>query len=98
MPYCSCSGMQHLLDFCDLHVTNHQLLSYNTTKPFSLCFKPTRIKIKPPNFALGIPSVDQFKYLGIIISVKNNDADLKRQTRKCQYANANMLLRKFSHE
>ena len=70
---------------------------YNTTKPFSLCFKPTRIKIKPPNFALGIPSVDPFKYLGIIISVKNNDADLKRQTRK-YFANANMLLRKFSHE
>ena len=57
--------------------TNHQL-SYNATKSFSLCFKPYRIKIKPPDFALGekvIPSVDQCKYLGIIISVKNCDAD-----------------------
>ena len=26
-----------------------------------------------------IPSVDQCKYLGIIISVKSSDADLKRQ-------------------
>ena len=52
-----------------------------------------------PDFALGekvIPSVDQCKYLGIIISVKNCDADLKRQMRK-YYANANMLSRKFSY-
>ena len=34
--------------------------------------------------------------MGIIISVKNYDADLKRQVRK-YYANANMLLRKFSY-
>ena len=33
---------------------------------------------------------------GIIISVKNCDADLERQMRKC-YANANMLLRKFCY-
>ena len=37
--------------------------------------------VKPPNFALGekvIPSVDQCKYLGIIICVKNCDADFKK--------------------
>ena len=75
----SSSGMQHLLDLCSVYATNHQL-SYNATKSFSLCFKPNRIKIKPPDFALGekvIPSVDQCKYLGIIISVKNCDADEK---------------------
>ena len=58
------------------------------------CFKPKRIKFKAPNFALRvkvIPSVDQCKYLGIIISVKNSEADLKGQMRK-YYANANMLL------
>ena len=84
--------MQHLLDLCSVYATNHQL-SYNATKSFSLCFKPNRIKIKPPDFALGekvIPSVDQCKYLGIIISVKNCDADLKRQMRK-YYANANTV-------
>ena len=94
----SSSGMQHLLDLCSVYATNHQL-SYNATKSFSLCFKPNRIKIKPPDFASGekvSPSVDQCKYLGIIISVKNCDADLKRQMRK-YYANANMLLRKFSY-
>ena len=65
-----------------MYATNHQL-SYNATKSFALCFKPNRIKIKLPNFALGvkvIPSVDQC--LGIIISVKNCNADLKRQMRK----------------
>ena len=94
----SSSGMQHLLDLCSVYDTNHQL-SYNATKPFSLCFNPNRIKIKPPDFALGekvIPSVDQCKYLGIIISVKNCDANLKRQMRK-YYANANILLHKFSY-
>ena len=34
--------------------------------------------------------------MGIIIRLKNCDADLKRQMRK-YYANANMLLRKFSY-
>ena len=64
-----------------------------------LLYVLNQIKIKPLNFALGdkvILSVDQCKYLSIIISVKNNDADLKRQKRK-YYANVNMLLRKFSY-
>ena len=90
--------MQSLLDLCCVYATNHQL-SCNATKSFSLCFKPNRIKIKPPNFALGekvIPSVDQCKCLGIIISVKNCDADLKRRMKKYN-ANANTLLRKFSY-
>ena len=66
---------------------------------FFLCFKPNRIKIKPPIIALRekvIPSVDQCKYLSIIINVKNSKADLKRQMRK-YYGNANMPLRKFSY-
>ena len=89
------SRMQHLLDLCSVYATNHQL-SYNATKSFSLCFKPNQLKIKPPNFALGkkvILSVDQCNYLGIIISVKNCDVDLKRRMRKfcanviCCYVN-----------
>ena len=42
------SGMQHLLDLCDLYATNFQL-SYNATKSFILCFKPNLIKIRQPN-------------------------------------------------
>ena len=39
--------------------------------------------------------VEQCRYLGSTISIKNSDLDLKRQMRKL-YANANLLLRKFS--
>ena len=39
--------------------------------------------------------VEQCRYLGTTISIKNSDLDLKRQMRK-MYANANVLLRKFS--
>ena len=76
------AGMQHILDLCNWYVTSNQL-SCNAMKPFSLCFKPNQIK--PLNFALGvkvIPSVDISIYLSIIISVKNGDAELKRQVRK----------------
>ena len=38
--------------------------------------------------------VENCRYLGITISTKNSDLDLKRQMKK--YANANLLLTKFS--
>ena len=63
-----------------------------------MCFKNNAIKIKQPSFYLAhlkIPIVENCKYLGITISTKNSDLDLKRQMRKI-YANANLLLRKFS--
>ena len=63
----------------------------------SLCFKATTIKFMRPTLHIGqvnLPNVTDCKYLGITISVKNCDLDLKRQTRKC-YAYVNMLLRKF---
>ena len=44
---------------------------------------------------LKISIVENCKYLGITISTKNSDLDLKRQMRKI-YANANLLMRKFS--
>ena len=49
---------------------------------FSLCFKPKHIKFHVPCFYLNrleIPRVDQCKYLGIMISIKNCDIDIKRQ-------------------
>ena len=39
--------------------------------------------------------VEQCRYLGTTISIKNSESDLKQQMRK-MYANANVLLRKFS--
>ena len=39
--------------------------------------------------------VTHCKYLSVIVSERNSDKDLKRQMRKF-YANANMLIKKFS--
>ena len=44
---------------------------------------------------LNIPTVNQSKYPGIIVSENNCAPDLKRQMCKL-YANANMITRKFS--
>ena len=69
---------------------------YNGSKSFSLCFKRKDLKISSPTFFLDqskIPLVEQCRYLGTTISIKNSD--LKRQMRK-MHANANSLLRKFS--
>ena len=68
------------------------------SKSFTLCFKSKAIKIKQPSFFLNeleIPTVEHCRYLGITISTKNNDLDIKRQMRKI-HVNANLLLRKFS--
>ena len=64
-----------------------------------MCFKLKLIKNGLPDHVLGkyvISAVDKCKYLGIIVSEANCDGDLKMQMRK-YYANANMLLRKFSY-
>ena len=93
----SSAGMQKLLTICDKYATSHALL-YNGQKSYSLCFKQTSIKFEVPILSLRlleIPIVDQCKYLGIIISTKHCNFDLKRQMRKF-YANTNILVRKFS--
>ena len=93
----SSSGKQCLLDISDKYATGHQL-TYNATQSFALCFKANHLKIGLPDFVLGklvIPAVDKCKYLAIIASEANCDGDIKRQMKK-YYANANMLLQKFS--
>ena len=93
----SSSAMQQLLNICHTYSTEHSLL-YNGNKSFSMCFKPSTIKFTRPWFFLAgmkIPIVTHCKYLGVIMSEHNSDNDLKRQMRKF-YANANMLIRKFS--
>ena len=94
----SSSGMQHLLDICDTYANSHQL-SYNATKSFSLCFRLKQNKINPPSFVLRkqiVLVVYKCKYLGIIVSEINCYSHLNKQMRK-YYANAHMLLRKFSY-
>ena len=89
--------MQQLLNICQSYAIKQQLL-YNGSKSFTLCFKSKAIKIKQPSFFLNeleIPMVEHCRYLGITISTKNSDLDIKRQMRKI-HVNANLLLRKFS--
>ena len=83
--------MQELLNVCHSYSIEHSLL-YNENKSYSLRFKPISIKLERPCFYLGekiILKFSQCKYLGVIISVHNCDADLKRQMRKF-YTTANM--------
>ena len=92
----SSAGMQELLDMCSTYATEH-LLTYNGSISYSLCFKPKHIKLYAPCFYLNkleIPKVDQCKYLGIMISIKNYVINMKKQMRKF-YANINILSRKF---
>ena len=91
----SSDGMQKLLNVCSKYATEHSL-SYNANKSY-LCFRATTIKFERPTLHIGqinIPNVTDCRHLGITISAKNCDLDLKRQMRKF-YANANMLLWKF---
>ena len=77
---------------------DHQLL-HNGSKSNSLCFKSKSIKITQPSFYLNLLKnliiVENCRYLGITISTKSSELDLRRQMRKT-YANTNLLLRKFS--
>ena len=93
----SSSGMQQLLNICKEYASEHKLL-YNGSKSFALCFKQNALKVSSQSFFLDqmkIPTVEQCRYHGITISVKNSDLDIKRQMRK-MYANVNILLMKFS--
>ena len=86
----SSDGMQQLLNICQNYATNYRLL-YNGVKSFSLCFKDNTINIKQSLFFLNDLKIPMVEYLGITLSIKNNDFGLKRQTRKL-YENANLLL------
>ena len=93
----SSAGMQQLLNICDTYAKEYVLL-YNGSKSYSLCFKPKCSIFNRPVFTLNhlnIPTVNQSKYLGIIISENNCAPDLKRQMCKL-YADVNMIIRKFS--
>ena len=93
----SSSGMQQLLHNCNEYAAEHQLI-YNGSKPFSSSFKRKDLKISSPIFFIDqskLPFVEQCRYLGTTIFIKNSVLDLKRQMRK-MYANANLLLKTFS--
>ena len=91
------SCMQQLLNICKEYASVHKLL-YNRSKSFVVCFKENAVKVSSPFLFLdqmNVPTVEQCRYLGIIISVKNSYLDIKRQMRKV-YTNVNLLPWKFS--
>ena len=70
--------MQQLLNICDTYAKEYDLL-YNGSKSYSLCFKPKCSIFNRPVFTyLNIPTVNQSKSLGNIISENNCALDLKR--------------------
>ena len=93
----SSAGMQCLLDICNSYAIEH-VLTFNSSKSYSVCFRPKNINFDRPCFYLNrleIPRVDQCNYLGIMICTKNCHIDLKKQMRKF-YANINISSRKFA--
>ena len=84
----SSAGMQQLLNMCHTYAKEYDLLC-NDSKSYSLCFIPKCSIFNRPVFTLNhlnIPTVNQSKHLGNIISENNCAPDLKRQMCKL-YAN-----------
>ena len=71
----SSAGMQQLLNFCDTYVKEHDLL-FNGSKSYSILYVLNsnvpylKGSVSTSNH-LNIPTVNQSKYLGIIISENN---------------------------
>ena len=94
----SSAGMQKLFNICEKYGVDHDLI-YNSAKTMCMCFSPKFIKLKSPTLMLDgevLNFVEKNKYLGVIIQTNSTEQDVIRQMRKF-YANANMLIRKFSN-
>ncbi|XP_063822169.1 uncharacterized protein LOC135072147 [Ostrinia nubilalis] len=95
----SVCGLTKLLGICERYALNHGL-TYNVKKSECMVFQ---VRGKPP---ITVPSVklngmpikrvDQFKYLGHIITTDLNDnADIERE-RRALSVRANMIARRFA--
>ena len=93
------SAMQRLLDICNSFAGPHDIV-YNTTKTVCMLVKPKGCKYNiATEVALDgvtLNYVDEFRYLGHIVTADCTDnKDIDKQTRR-QNAVGNMLIRKFS--
>jgi hypothetical protein len=93
------SALQKLLDICNNFARPHEIV-YNTLKTVCMLIRPKGPKcyfatdVKLGGVALSY--VDDFQYLGHIVSADcTDDKDVAKQTRR-QNAVGNMLIRKFS--
>ena len=94
----SASGLQKLLNICASYAIKHDII-YNGKK--MQCMVVPSTKFKPENtpsvFLNGakLQYVDSYKYLGMLIHVRNDDLDIVRQL-KSIILQTNILMRTFS--
>ena len=89
--------MNILLRICENFANDHYI-TYSTTKTEAMVIKPRGMVFTSPDIFLGgvaIRYVDQFKYLGHIISNDlTDDADIEREIRN-MYIRGNTIVRRF---
>jgi len=91
--------LQRILDVCQAYAESHGII-FNCNKTVCMTFKAKSPKSTAnPLLKLGgqyVKSVDQFKYLGIVLATeRSDDKDIQRQLRY-QYCAANKLRASFS--
>ena len=90
--------LQILLEVCGAYAGPHDIV-YNTTKTVCLVVCPKQSKGRySTRVRLGdeeISYVDEFRYLGHVMTAECRDKDIKKKVRR-QNAVGNMLVRKFS--
>ena len=90
---------QRILDVCQVYAKSHGII-FNCNKTVCMTFKAKSAKTTAtPVLKLGgqyVKSVDQYKYLGIVLDTElSDDKDIQRQLRY-QYCAANKLRASFS--
>jgi len=91
--------LQRILDGCQAYAESHGII-FNCNKTVCMTFKAKRAKsTATPVLKLGgqyVKSVDQYKYLGILLDTElSDDKDIQRQLRY-QYCAENKLRASFS--
>jgi len=91
--------LQRILDVCQTYAESHGII-FNCNKTVCMTFKARSAKsTATPSLKLGgqyVKSVDQYKYLGIVLDTElSDDKDIQRQLRY-QYCAASKLRASFS--
>jgi len=99
MCFISVRWLQKILDVCQAYAESHGII-FNCNKTVCMTFKAKSAKsTATPLLKLGgqyIKSVDQYRYLGIVLDTElSNDKDIQRPLRY-QYCAANKLRASFS--
>ena len=94
----SASGLQKLLNICASYAIKHDII-YNVKKTQCMVVPSTKFKLEntPSVFLNGakLQYVDSYKYLGMLIHVRNDDLDIVGQFKSVIHR-TNILMRTFS--